>query len=383
MLKKLQQKISNPLHRRLVIIVGLVLSILLTLTTIRIWAAIKLRLNTNEQSIPVVNIISARQGQLFHNIQLPGALSPWHDASIYARTSGYIKDWYVDIGDHVAKGQVLADIDAPELEAQLQQAKAQLNVAIANNKIAQFTAERWKNLVKSDWVSKQTTDEKVDTAKAVEASVIAATAEYHRLEELVGFKQVTAPFSGTITARNTDIGALINAGSNPKAQPLFRLEQNDPLRLYVKIPQNYSSKMTPNMRIQFASTEHPEQLFKATLLNTAKAIDPKTGTLLAEFVVDNKKGKLLPGSYTEVHFKLPVQTNTIRLPVNAIIFRAQGLQVATLNQKNQVVLKQVTIHRDFGNEVEINSGVTPGDRVIINPSDSIVNGEFVRVALKR
>ena len=383
MLKKLHEQMKNPSHRRLVIAVGLVLSILLILATIRVWAAIMLRYNTNEQSIPIVNVIKATQGRLSHDIQLPGTLSAWHEAPIYARTSGYIKDWYVDIGDHVATGQVLADIETPELDAQLQQAKAQLNVVIANNKIAQLTAKRWSNLVKSDWVSKQATDEKIDAAKALEASVIAATAEYHRLEELVGFEQVTAPFSGTITARNTDIGSLINAGNNPEAKPLFRLVQNDPLRLYVNIPQNYSSQMTPNMQVNLTFMEHPGQLFKATLLNTAKAIEPKTGTLLAEFVVNNKKDRLLPGSYTEVHFKLPVQTNTIRLPINAMLFRAQGLQVATLDQNNRVVLKSVTIHRDFGHEVEINSGINPDDRVIINPSDSIVNGEQVRVALKR
>ena len=382
MIKKLQVVLKNPSNRRWVIAASVLFIILLFITSMRIWAVVLLRYNTNQQAVPVVKIIHATKGQLTHDIVLPGTISAWHEASIYARTSGYIKNWYVDIGDTVTTGQILAEIEAPELDAQLHQAKAKLNVALAQNTLAQLTAKRWLNLVKSDWVSKQATDEKIDSAKAFAATVIAEQAAYKELETLVNFENVTAPFSGIITARDTDIGALINAGHNPESKPLFRLVQNDPLRLYVNIPQNYSSQITPQLQVNLIVEEHPGQLFKATLLETAKAIDPKTGTLLAQFIVQNKEGRLLPGSYTQVHFSLNTPSNTIRLPVNTMLFRAEGLQVATVDKSNRVRLKTVTMHRDFGREVEISSGINPGDRVIINPSDSIVNGERVRVSTK-
>ena len=209
--------------------------------------------------------------------------------------------------------------------------------------------------------------------------MLAARAEHQRLKQLVAFEQVVAPFSGIITERNIDIGTLINAGFSPQAKPLFQLVQNSPLRLYVNIPQNDASHITPNMSIDLTLMEYPGQVFKATLLNTAQAIAPKTGTLLAECLVNNKKGRLLPGSYTQTHLKLSKPINSFRLPVNALLFRAQGLQVATLDKHNKVVLKSVTIHHDLGREVEINSGITTNDRIIINPSDSIAEGEQVRV----
>jgi RND family efflux transporter MFP subunit len=365
--------------KRLLLIISVVLLILFTLVTLRIWAAIMLRYNTHEQAILNVRIIKATPTQASYDIQLPGILRAWHEAPIYARANGYIKNWYVDIGDRVTAGQVLADIETPELDAQLHQVKAQLRAALANDKIAQLTAARWKNLVKSDWVSKQTTDEKIDSAKATAAFVLAARAEHQRLKQLVAFEQVVAPFSGIITERNIDIGTLINAGFSPQAKPLFQLVQNSPLRLYVNIPQNDASHITPNMSIDLTLMEYPGQVFKATLLNTAQAIAPKTGTLLAEFLVNNKKGRLLPGSYTQTHLLLPAQIHSFRLPVNALLFRAQGLQVATLDKHNKVVLKSVTIHHDLGREVEINSGITANDRIIINPNDSITTGEQVRV----
>ena len=382
MIEKLQVVLKNPSNRRWVIAATILFFTLLMITSMRIWAFALLRYKTNQQAIPVVKIIQATKGQLTHEIILPGTISAWHEASIYARTSGYIKNWYVDIGDTVTTGQILAEIEAPELDAQLHQAKAKLNVAMAQNTLAQLTAKRWLNLVKSNWVSKQATDEKIDSAKALAATVIAEEAAYKELETLVSFENITAPFSGIITARDTDIGALINAGHNPESKPLFRLVQNDPLRLYVHIPQNYSSQITPEMQVKFSVEEHPGQLFKATRLETAKAIDPKTGTLLAQFIVQNKKGHLLPGSYTQVYFSLQTPSNSIRLPVNSLLFREEGLQVATLDKNNHVLLKKVTMHRDFGHDVEISSGVTPGDRIILNPSDSIMNGEYVRVSTK-
>lgn len=380
MLKKLQIQLQNKHKKRVLISIGVVIAMLLIFTTLRIWAAIMLNKHTNQQAISVVNTVIATNESRVQEIVLPGNVSAWHEAPIYARTNGYVKNWYVDIGDHVEAGDLLAEIETPELDAQLRQAEADLNVVIANNRLAQSTATRWIDLLKSDSVSQQETDEKVESAHALAASVIAATANRDRLRDLVGFKRLTAPFSGTITARAIDIGALINSGSDTSAKPLFRVAQTDRLRAYVKIPETYASRITPKMQVQLQFAEHPGQLFKATLLQTAKAFDPNTRTLLAEFIVNNKKGTLLPGGYTEAHFKLTPSAQTIRLPVNTLLFRAQGLQVAILDKHNRVQLKAVTIARDFGTEVEINTGIKAGTRVIINPSDSLMNGEQVRIA---
>ena len=310
---------------------------------------------------------------------LPGTMLAWHEAPIYARTNGYVKEWYVDIGSRVNQNDLLAQIETPELDAQLRQAEADLNVAIAQNKLAQTTAKRWVHLLKTDSVSKQATDEKVDTAKALAATVVSMRANRDRLRELVSFEKVVAPFTGIISDRRTDIGALINSGSMPNEQkPLFRMVQLDPLRLYVKIPEAYSSRIKSKMTVSVEFGEHPGKTFPAQLLETAHAIDPKTRTLLAQFVVQNKKGELLPGSYTEVMFAMPSYPEAVRLPVNTLIFRKEGLQVATLDKHNCVVLKNITIHRDFGNDVEIVSGIHPGESIIINPSDSIYHGQLVK-----
>ncbi|EHL29446.1 hypothetical protein LDG_8407 [Legionella drancourtii LLAP12] len=285
----------------------------------------------------------------------------------------------MDIGSHVKAGDLLAEIETPELNAQKRQAAADLNTAIANNKLAQSTAKRWINLLKTDSVSKQETDEKVSAAQALQAAMSSAKANLDRLTELVGFERVIAPFDGIITARATDIGALINSGSSTTAKPLFRIAQTNPLRIYVKVPQNYSARITSNLVVSLHFAEHPGQEFPAKLLDTAKAIDPTTRTLLAQFTAENKDEVLLPGGYTEVWFSLSLPPHTVRIPVNTLLFRAQGLQVATVDKDQKIVLKSVTINRDFGAEVEIATGVTPGERIVINPPDSITDGEVVRV----
>lgn len=379
MLKKLHAQLQNQPKKQFLIGVSVVITMLLILTTLRIWAAVMLHKHTDQLAVSAVNIVIASNEARVQNIILPGNVSAWHEAPIYARTNGYIKNWYVDIGDHVKSGELLAEIETPELDAQLRQAEADLHVVIANNRLAQSTAMRWINLLKSDSVSKQETDEKVESAHALAASVIAATANRDRLRDLVGFKHLTAPFTGTITARSTDIGALINSGSNPSAKPLFSLAQTDRLRAYVKIPETYAARITPDMKVLLKFAEHPGHLFKATLLKTAKAFNPNTRTLLAEFVVNNKSGALLPGSYTEAHFSLTTPTQSVHLPVNTLLFRAEGLQVAILDKHNRVKLKTVTIARDFGTTVEIDTGVTAGARVIINPSDALMDGEKVRI----
>lgn len=379
MLKKIQPYVHDPKHRRLIIAITVFLLIILVLVFMRVYAAMILRKETLADAVPVVRVMTAQQEKGVDKIILPGNVQAWHESPVYARTNGYIKKWYVDIGSHVKKGDLLAVIETPELDAQERQARAELKTAIANNQLAQITARRWLNLVKTKSVSQQETDEKVSTAAALEAAMFSAKANLQRLQELVGFERVIAPFDGVITARATDIGDLIDAGSSTTAPPLFRIAQTSPLRIYVKIPQYYSSRIKPNMTVDLHFAEHPKQVFSAKLFETAQAIDPATRTLLAQFISPNKNGELLPGGYTEVWFVLPVPRKTVILPVNTLLFQAQGLQVAALDKDNKIVLKSVTLRRDFGATVEIATGVLPGDRIVLNPSDAIMNGETVRV----
>lgn len=345
----------------------------------RIYAAIVLRQSTNAAAITKVAIIKAAAEVGVDTVVLPGNVQAWHESPIFARANGYLKNWYVDIGSRVKTGDLLAEIETPELNAQKRQAAADLKTAIANNELAQTTARRWQHLVKTESVSKQERDEKVSSAKALYAAMMAAKANLERLEELVSFERVIAPFDGVITLRTTDIGDLIDAGSSTAMRPLFRIAQTNPLRIYVKIPQYYSERIVPQMAVMLRFAEHPHRAFKAKLFQTAQAIDPNSRTLLAQFTVENKEGILLPGSYTQVHFTLPIPPKTVMLPVNTLLFRAQGLQVATVNAQNQIELKSISISRDFGAKVEVANGINLGDRVVINPPDSITNGETVRV----
>lgn len=382
MLDMIRMQLQHHPQHRLIKILGLVFIVLFFLMSARLYDSILLKHRTNKHALPIVNTITAKLAPFEEEIVLPASIAAWHEAPIYARTNGYVKQWNVDIGDKVKTGDILAIIETPELDNQLRQAEADLKVSIAQNELAQVTAVRWQKLLKTESVSKQETDEKVDTAKATKAAVVAAQANRDRLQDLVNFEQVTAPFSGTISSRATDIGALINAGNQPNAKPLFRLVQTDPLRIYVKIPENYASRIKPNMMVRLTLSEYPGQFFQAKLFQTAGAIDPKTRTILAQFTINNKDGKLLPGSYTQMHFTMPIPANSVLLPINALIFQAQGLQVATLNKQNQVVLKSITIHRDFGKVVEVATGIQPGELIIINPEDDIMNGQQVRIAKK-
>lgn len=379
MIKHFHTQLKNHPHRHIILPLTLIAAVLFFLMLSRLWGAMLIRYRTNAQAVPVVNVVLARKIAYEEEIVLPATISAWHEAPIYARTNGYVKQWNVDIGDKVKAGDVLATIETPELDNQLKQAEADLNAAIAKNELAQITAERWKNLVKTDSVSKQEKDEKVDAARAAEAFVAAARANRDRLRDLVGFEQVIAPFSGVISDRATDIGDLINAGNQPALKPLFRLVQTDPLRIYVKIPEPYSSRIKPNMTAQLTLAEFPGQTFQAKLFQTAGAIQTTTRTLLAQFIIDNKSGLLLPGSYTQIHLKIKRPETTIRLPVNTLLFQSEGLQVAILKHENEVELRSIKIARDLGEEVEIDSGVNPGEKIIINPDDSIFNGQHVRL----
>ena len=311
---------------------------------------------------------------------LPGNLQANYEAPIYARTSGYLSRWLVDIGAKVHKGQLLAEIDAPEVDEQLRQAQADLATAEANQKIAAVTAERWKHLRATDSVSKQEADEKISAAQAGEAQVEAAQANVHRLRDMASFERIVAPFDGVITARNTDIGQLINAGSGSGAE-LFRIADMRRLRLYVRVPQSDSAAMRQGLMARLDLPDRPGRTYGATLATTSNAIDPATRTLTAELFVNNESGELLPGEYAEVHFELPPGTagRSFRLPANVLLFRGDGLHVATVDAHDRVVMKPVAIGRDYGSAVEIVAGISASDDVILSPPDSLADGATVRV----
>ena len=345
----------------------------------RLNAESKLKKATEDNAVPTVTITKAQAGAASEEVVLPGTVTAWHDAPIYARTNGYVKSWQYDIGSPVKAGAVLAEIDTPEVDAELHQAEADLETAVANNQLAQSTAERWRALLKTDSVTQQDADEKISDAAAKLAALASAHANVDRLRKMEEFKHVTAPFDGVITARNTDNGALINAGSGTPAQELFHIAQTDQLRIYVQVPETYASAINPTITAELHFAEHPGQVFPATLTRTANALDPTSRTLLVEFSSPNPNGALLAGGYTEVHLKIPTSITNVRLPVNTLIFRAQGLEVATVDAAGNAQLKPIIITRDFGNEVEVRTGVVPNETIIVNPPDSLASGEKVRI----
>jgi RND family efflux transporter MFP subunit len=366
-------------QKRVLLGCGVALTLVLVIMAFRLSSYLFLSLNTKQDAITVVSTVKAIHGAATESIILPGNVQAWHETTLFARTNGYIKRWLVDIGDYVKKGDLLAEIETPELDEQLQQAQAELQRAEINYRLAKITAERWVALRVTDSVSQQETDEKISAEKAAAMQVAAAKANRDRLKKLVGFERVIAPFDGVITSRTTDLGSLINAGSNTRPA-LFRIAQADALRIYVRVPQNYAQRIQPQMKVLLYFSSHPRTLFPATLFQTADAIDPKSRTLLAQFTTDNKNHLLLPGSYTEVHFAMPIPPEIVRIPVNTLLFRAQGLQVATIDDEHRVQLKAITINRDLGDTVEVNSGIQAGEDIILNPSDSIYTGQKVHIA---
>jgi len=301
----------------------------------------------------------------------------WIEASIHARASGYLTNWFVDIGDHVTNGQLLAVIDTPELDEQFEQAKAQLDQAKAALDLAKITADRWAELLKTASVSEQDNAEKQSAYVLAQANVEAARANLDRLQYLKGFDNVTAPFTGVVTARNTDIGQLITAGSGPE---LFHMEQTDPLRVYVQVPQEYAYDVTPGQKAKLAFLELPGRNFEATVTRTAQAVNPTTRTLQVELEVPNPKGELFAGSYAQVRFDESAAPNALAISDNAIIFRAEGTQIALVDSDNKVHLQDVKVGRDFGDVIEVVDGLKATDRVIDNPPDSIAGGMTVEIA---
>jgi RND family efflux transporter MFP subunit len=337
---------------------------------------------TDRNAIPTVNVTHPSVSGSDSEIALPGNTMAFDDTPIYARTNGYIKQWFVDIGQHVTKGQLMATIETPELDEQLQVAKADLKSAQADLNLANTTSERYQNLLKSDSVSKQETDVAVSGASAKRAAVEAAQANVRRLEQLQSFEKIYAPYSGVVTVRNTDIGDLINAGSSATsstAKELFRIATVQQLRVFVSVPEIYAPNIhngdTPTLTLD----EYPGQNFIGTVARNSNAIDPASRTLNVEVDVNNSDGKLLPGAYVFVHFKIPTQGRQLSLPSNALLFRSEGMQVGIVRD-GKVHLQHVTIGKDNGRSVEIATGLTTGDAVILDPSDSLAEGQQVRVA---
>jgi RND family efflux transporter MFP subunit len=365
---------------------GAVLAVLAVV--VLIWAVLsahrasaKLREATEAQSVVTVATIKPQPLTGLSDLVLPGNLQANYEAPIFARTSGYLKRWLVDIGTPVKAGQLLGEIESPEVDSQLRQAQADLATAEANQKIAAVTAERWRNLRATDSVSKQEADEKISQAASNDAQVQAARANVQRLRELAGFQKLVAPFDGVVTARNTDIGQLIVAGSNTGPE-LFRVADMRRLRLYVRVPQTFAAMMKPGLTADLVFPDRPGRVYTASLDSTSGAIDQSSRTLLAQLSVDNRNGELLPGAYAEVHFKLPegATSDAFKLPANVLLFRGDGMHVATVGRQGQVVMKPVTIGRDFGSDVEIVHGLTAEDDVILSPPDSLTDGVTVRVA---
>jgi RND family efflux transporter MFP subunit len=334
---------------------------------------------TLDAAVPTVAVIhpSAESGS--QGLTLPGSIEADNTAVIHARVSGYLKTWRVDIGAPVKAGQALADIDTPELDQQLAQAQANLATALANQKLARLTADRWSNLLKQDAVSQQEADEKSGDLEAKTALVQAARAEVDRLQALQGFKHIVAPFDGVVTARNTDIGALIAAG-DPTAPGLFTVADVRRLRLYVRAPEAYAAEVRVGDEAAFTVPEYPGRTFKARLAATSDAIGAQSGALLIELMVDNRDGLLKPGGYAQVAFTLPRPAGGVQIPASAVMFRQNGTAVALAGPDGRAVIRPVSIATDLGPAVEIASGLSPADRLIDNPPDSLTDGEPVRIA---
>ena len=334
---------------------------------------------TEALAVPTVAIVAPTRAENHDGLELPGRLEAFISAPIYARVPGYLKSWKYDIGGKVKAGDVLAEIDTPDLDQQLMQARADLGVSQANAKLAQISAQRWQSLAGTDAVAKQEVDTRNFTLNANMAQVKAAQASLDRLVAEEGFKRLTAPFDGIVTARDTDIGALINVGATGGAQ-LFVVSETNKLRVYVNVPQNYVPSVPPGTKATLTVPEHPGKSYSGTVEASAQAVNPSTGTTLMQIIVDNSAGEMMPGDYASIHLQTLGARDVLSVPSSALIFDANGLSIATVRADNRVLLKPVTIERDLGAVVELASGLAPSDRVIENPPDGIGNGVEVRLA---
>ena len=372
---------ANSLRGLLLVL--LVLAIVLAYAIVnglhsRVQAETALNNETQSAAVPTVSVVNPKTMGGAEEVVLPGNMQAFIDTPIWARASGYLKAWYTDIGAQVKQGQLLAVIEAPELDQQLQQAREQLNTDQANLKLAQITAERYKALLQQDSIAKQDVDTAVQNALARTSTVKSSEANVERLVETAGYEKVYAPFDGIITARNIDVGGLVIAGANTPGKELFHVASNNVLRVYVSVPEAYSREARPGVKTYLTLNEFPGRQFDGILVRDTRSIDMSSRTLLVEVDVRNATGELLPGSYVSVHFKFPSVSQAITVPSNTLLFRAEGLQVAAVRD-GKTALLPVKIGRDFGDSVEIVHGVSPSDQIIVNPSDSVIPGQPVRV----
>jgi len=379
----MEQEIRPPQKSRIFVIF---FSIVIALVVVGAFALIQRRSQyqalakeTEALAIPTVSVTHATPAKGQEDLVLPGTMQAYVESPIYARTSGYVKKWYHDIGTRVAQGDLLADIDTPEVDQQLSQAKADLATAQANANLSKITAARYQELIKTDGVSKQEVDNAVGDLAAKDATVNSAQANVRRLEELEGFKHVVAPFSGVVTRRQTDIGQLVNAGNGGTSQELFTLAQTNPLRVYVNVPEAYAPSIHPGVPAYLELTQYPGRKFEGKVVRTAQAIDLSTRTLLTEVDVPNRAGELLPGGYAQVHLDVQVSAERVQVPVNALLFRAEGLRAVVVDSDHKIHLQPLIIGRDYGTSLEVLQGITSADWIVLNPADSLDDGQKVNV----
>src|SRR3984957_10577423 len=370
--------------RKALTIVGVLVLILLVAGGITLLARVNhehaLAKETETEAVPTVAVVHPLAEKPDEELVLPGSLQAYEESPIYARTSGYLVRWYKDIGSRITKGELLAKIATPEVDQELNQSRAARQQSVAQLELAKISADRWENLRKSDSVSAQEADQQSSGYKQSQANLAAADANMRRLEQLEGFKEVYAPFTGVLTKRNVDPGALINAGAGAAGRELFDIARVDPLRVYTSVPQAYAPYIKVGAKTYVTLQEFPGQKFLATVARTAESIDPTTRTLLTEVDVPNKDGRLLPGSFGEVHFAVGSGVNKVTIPVNTMLFRAEGPRVAIVGRDNKVELRPINIGRDYGTSLEILGGVSPSDQIVVNPSDSLEEGQPVNVA---
>jgi RND family efflux transporter MFP subunit len=374
-----------PAQRRSGALRWMVLAVVVLIFAGALAAGLLPRLNAREAlkqaqtlNIPTVSVTSPKAGGAAQELVLPGNIEAYNDTPIFARTNGYLKRWHADIGARVKQGQLLAEIETPEVDDQLQAARADLATAEANYQIASKTATRWTELSASGIVSKQDLDQALANAQARQAAVQSARYNVSRLEKLQSFKRIYAPFDGIVTVRNVDVGALIDAGGG-QGKEMFHIAAADRLRVYVQIPQVYSRDLQPGAGVELTLAEFPGRRFTANLERTSQAIDQRTRSMMAEVSVDNRSGELLPGAYAQVHLKLQRAAPALVVPVNTLLFRPEGTQLAVVGADQRVALKTVALGRDFGTDIEVVSGLDPADQVILNPSDALTAGVQVRV----
>jgi RND family efflux transporter MFP subunit len=334
---------------------------------------------TKSLEVQTVNVIHPQRGKSSSDLSLPGMIQAFSQSPIYARVDGYVRTWYVDIGTHVTKGQLLAEIDAPEVDQQLNQARAMLNQAETGLAFAKITAARYQDLIKTNSVAQQEVDQNNQNLAAQTASVQAASAAVSRLEQMQGFEKIVAPFDGVITLRKTDFGDLVNAGNAGVGRELFRISQDNMVRVFVNVPEEFSTQVRPGTKASMDLTELPNRHFAAAVTRTTDAIDANSRTLTVELDIPNPSGELLPGAYANVHFQLPLNVAPLVLPSSAILFQADGPQIGVVNSQNQVELRRVTLGPDFGDTIQILTGVRSAEAVIANPPDSLTNGMRVAV----